>query len=101
MRLQACLQLLEGTGGRLFQHVLPVAGPMRLQQRDDTRLYGTDKERTLCAARFLWEALAKKMAAAQICVSSFYHDPWLVDMASQAIFARHTGGQTYLYTRHA
>ena len=100
--LQVCHQLLENTGGRLlfFQHVLPVGGPMKLQQRDDTRLYGTDKERALFAPLdAAWEGLAKKMAAAQICVSSFHFTmAGFVDVASQSIFSRLTGGQTYLYT---
>ena len=100
--LQAGFQLLEGTGGRLlfFQHVLPVGGPMKLQQRDDTRLYGTDKERALFAPLdSSWEALAKQMATAQISVSSFHFTiHGYVDVASQSIFARHTGGQAYLYT---
>ena len=47
--LQAGTLLLEKSGGRLlvFQHTLPTVGPLKLQQRDDVRVYGTDKERAL------------------------------------------------------
>ena len=99
--LQACHLLLEGTGGRLlfFQHVLPVLGPMKLQQRDDVRLYGTDKERALFAPLDTeWEELGKKMASKYISVSSFHFvTQSFTDVASCAILSRMTGGQLYLY----
>lgn len=100
--LQACHLLLEKTGGRLlcFQNVLPVLGHMKLQQRDDVRLYGTDKERALFAPPegTGWEALAKEMAKAQVCVSSFHFtSSAYVDVAACALLATRTGGQVYLY----
>ena len=100
--LQSCLQLLEGTGGRLlfFQHVLPVAGPMKLAQRDDVRLYGTDKERALFAPPedSEWQQLAKKFASAQVCVSSFHFAAAaFLDVAALGVLSRQTGGQLYLY----
>jgi len=99
--LQACYLLLEETGGRLlfFQHVLPVLGPMKLQQRDDVRLYGTDKERSLFAPLdSSWEDLGKKMASKHISVSSFHFvSQSFVDVASCAVLSRMTGGQLYLY----
>lgn len=132
--LEACAQLLEGTGGRLivFQHTLPALPPLELSPRDDTRHYGTEKERHLLEpADERWEAFAKRLCAAQICVSSFHFAlGTYVDMASQArrpddfpspepclgpsarpdhglgpmpsepsqaMLARATGGQVYLY----
>ena len=99
--LHACHLLLEGTGGRLlsFQHVLPTSGPMALQQRDDVRLYGTEKERTLFTPPDAsWEALAKKMVASHICVSSFHFaTSAYIDIASSAVLSRLTGGQLYSY----
>ena len=69
--------LLGPTGGRLLlvQHVLPTQGGAgnKLAQRDDVRLYGTDKERGLLApAAPDWEALAKSLAEKQICCSTFH-----------------------------
>jgi len=99
--LQACALLLEGTGGRLlfFQHVLPVLGPMKLQQRDDVRLYGTDKERLLFAPQdATWDALGKKLASCHVSVSSFHFTSQaFIDVASSATLAKQTGGQVYLY----
>ena len=45
-----------------------------------------------------WEALAKKMCASHVSVSSFHFSTGnYVDLASQSILPRHTGGQLYLY----
>ena len=85
--LQASTLLLEQTGGRLliFQHTLPTVGPLKLQQRDDVRQYGTDKEKALLSPLDAsWEALAKKMSSCQICASSFHFIAGnFVDVASQ------------------
>ena len=76
---------------------------MKLSQRDDVKVYGTDKERGLLApAAAGWEALAKKMAAAHICVNSFHFaTSAFVDVASSACLARLTGGQVYYYPHAA
>ena len=100
--VQACYDLLQPTGGRLlvFQHVLPVQGALKLQQRDDVRLYGTDKERNLFgpAEDSGWKELAKSMGKDKICVSSFHFTTSaFLDVASIASLSRQTGGQLYLY----
>jgi len=100
--LEACHLLLEPTGGRLllFQHTLPSSGPMKLVQRDDVRQYGTDKEKALLLPLDdTWGKLAAKMAAAHICCSTFHFtSDHFVDLASQGMLVRVTGGQLYLHT---
>jgi protein transport protein SEC24 len=100
--LEACHLLLEPTGGRLllFQHTLPSSGPMKLLQRDDVRQYGTDKEKALLQPLDdTWGKLAAKMAAAHICCSTFHFaNGNFIDLASQGMLSRVTGGQLYLYT---
>jgi protein transport protein SEC24 len=100
--LEACHLLLEPTGGRLllFQHTLPSSGPMKLVQRDDVRQYGTDKEKALLLPLDdTWGKLAAKMAAAHICCSTFHFtSDNFVDLASQGMLVRVTGGQLYLHT---
>lgn len=45
-----------------------------------------------------WKELANKLTASQICVSSFHFAvASFLDVASQAVLARQTGGQVYLY----
>jgi len=100
--LEACHLLLEPTGGRLllFQHTLPSSGPMKLLQRDDVRQYGTDKEKALLLPLDdSWGKLAAKMAAAHICCSTFHFtSDNFVDLASQGVLSRVTGGQLYFHT---
>lgn len=101
--MSAGLQLLEGCGGRLllFSCSLPGTPTMKLLHRDDVRQYGTDKEKALLApADAAWGELAKKLAAAHVCTSTFHFQltpTSYVDVATQAVLSRHTGGQLYLY----
>ena len=64
------------------------------------RADGTDKERGLFAPPdgSGWKELGKAFASKQICVSSFHFAAAaFLDVASQAVLARQTGGQVYLY----
>ena len=61
--------------------------------------YGTDKEKALLAPLEAgWDKLAKKMASAQISANTFHFTAGnFVDIASQSVLSRATGGQLYVY----
>ena len=53
----------------MLQTVLPSAGPGALKMRDDPKLYGTDKERTLLVPQdTLYSTMGKECVNEGVCV---------------------------------
>ncbi|CAG5086922.1 Oidioi.mRNA.OKI2018_I69.PAR.g11404.t1.cds [Oikopleura dioica] len=83
----------------LFHSSLPtVAAPGKLQNRDDRKLIGTDKEKFLFqAADKIYEKVGKDLVAASTSVELFLFPSQYVDVASMAHVCHLTGGTLYRY----
>jgi len=91
---------LKATGGRVvcFQSMLSTVGPGKLKQRDDTRLYGTDKEKTLLAPQEqFYKDLAKDCAASQVSVHLFLFAQSYIDVATMGVLTSSTCGDLMFY----
>ncbi|KAI8368227.1 Sec23/Sec24 trunk domain-containing protein [Radiomyces spectabilis] len=98
---KASLLALAQTGGKLciFQTLLPSKGPGALKNRDDPKLYGTDKENTLFKPQdIFYTNLAKECVKQGVCV-----DLWLfpqntyVDISTLGQLTGITGGDVHYY----
>ncbi|KAJ3158474.1 COPII coat Sec23p-Sfb3p heterodimer component [Irineochytrium annulatum] len=67
--------------------------------REDTRLLGTDKERTLYEPqeKAFWKTLAQDLSQAGVCVDLFLFPNAYVDVATIGTVPSLTGGDTYFY----
>ncbi|KAG0169868.1 COPII coat Sec23p-Sfb3p heterodimer component [Apophysomyces sp. BC1021] len=92
---------LKVTGGKLcvFQSVLPTIGPGTLKNRDDSKLYGTDKENKLFTPQDdFYTAMAKECSKDGVSI-----DLWLfpqntyVDVSTLGALSELTGGETHYY----
>ncbi|CBY14315.1 unnamed protein product [Oikopleura dioica] len=83
----------------MFHSSLPtVAAPGKLQNRDDRKLVGTDKEKFLFqAADKIYEKVGKDLVAASTSVELFLFPSQYVDVASMAHVCHLTGGTLYRY----
>jgi protein transport protein SEC24 len=98
--LTACLSALEKTGGKIICSLstLPTWGPNRLVLREDTKAYGTDKEKTLFKTEHVaWRTLAGKMVDAGVGVDFFLTPTAYIDVATIGHIAATTGGETFFY----
>ncbi|KAI8147373.1 Sec23/Sec24 trunk domain-containing protein [Fennellomyces sp. T-0311] len=95
------LLALQNTGGKIhvLQTILPTAGPGALKMRDDPKLHGTDKERTLFAPQdALYTAMGKECVNEGVCV-----DLWAfpmnayVDISTLGVLSALTGGDTHYF----
>ena len=83
--LQAGFEALKGFGGKLivFQTALPSFGPGALKNREDVRLLGTDKERSLYEPQeFLWRKMGQDCAMNGVCVDLFLFASNYMDVAT-------------------
>eukprot|EP00741_Cyanophora_paradoxa_P004787 tig00000829_g4645.t1 len=91
---------LRAIGGRVvvFQSMLSTVGPGKLKPRDDTRLYGTEKERSLLAPQDPWyKDLARDCALNQVSVHIFLFSNNYIDTATMSALTGPTGGDLYYY----
>ncbi|XP_028157980.1 protein transport protein Sec24C-like, partial [Ostrinia furnacalis] len=103
--VQAGLEALKAadTAGQLlvFHTSLPSLGtaPGRLASREDRKLLGTDKEKTILAPQTtLYNELGQLCSAAGVCVELFVANNAYVDAATIGQLPRLTGGQLHKYT---
>jgi protein transport protein SEC24 len=83
----------------MFQTAMPTFGPGALKMREDVKLLGTDKERTLYEPQeYFWRKMAQECAAAGICVDLFLFPNSYMDIATIGTLSSLTGGDTYCYT---
>ncbi|KAF9090400.1 COPII coat Sec23p-Sfb3p heterodimer component, partial [Mortierella sp. GBA35] len=99
--VQAVRMALESRGGKLviFQTALPTFGPGALRHRDDLKLYGTDKEKTLYAPQDdFYKKLAESCVDAGLSIDLFLFPNAYVDVATLGCLSTLTGGETHMFT---
>ncbi|XP_051995784.1 protein transport protein Sec24D isoform X2 [Xyrauchen texanus] len=84
----------------LFHSSIPTAeAPGKLKNRDDRKLVGTEKEKTLFQPqRGVYEQLAKDCVAQGCCVDLFLFPNQYVDIATMGDVPSRTGGSIYKYS---
>ncbi|KAF9380452.1 COPII coat Sec23p-Sfb3p heterodimer component, partial [Podila verticillata] len=98
--VQAVRMALEHRGGKLilFQTALPTFGPGALRQRDEARLYGTEKERVLYTSQDpFYQKLAESCVQVGLSIDLFLFPNAYIDIATVGTLASVTGGETFLY----
>ncbi|KAF8928335.1 hypothetical protein EDD21DRAFT_383268 [Dissophora ornata] len=98
--VQAVCTALESRGGKLilFQTSLPTYGPGALKHRDDSKLYGTDKERTLYAPQDdFYKKLGETCVDAGLSIDLFLFPNAYVDVATLGCLPSITGGETLMF----
>ncbi|XP_061562318.1 protein transport protein Sec24C [Phycodurus eques] len=102
--IQAGLEALKAAdcAGKLFvfHTSLPIAeAPGKLKNREDKKLIGTDKEKSLFQPQVgFYNTLAKECVAQGCCVDLFLFPNQFVDVATLAVVPVSTGGSVYKYT---
>ncbi|XP_026071727.1 protein transport protein Sec24D-like isoform X2 [Carassius auratus] len=102
--IQAGVEALKAAecSGKLFifHSSIPTAeAPGKLKNRDDRKLVGTEKEKTLFQPqRGVYEQLAKDCVAQGCCVDLFLFPNQYVDIATMGDVPSHTGGSIYKYS---
>ncbi|KAF9158383.1 COPII coat Sec23p-Sfb3p heterodimer component [Actinomortierella ambigua] len=98
--VQAVRMALENRGGKLilFQTALPTYGPGALKHREDSKLYGTDKERQLYAPQDdFYKKLAESCVDAGLSIDLFMFPNAYMDVATLGCLPSITGGETFFY----
>ncbi|KAM3591988.1 uncharacterized protein V6R79_010919 [Siganus canaliculatus] len=102
--IQAGLEALKAAdcAGKLFvfHTSLPIAeAPGKLKNREDKKLIGTDKEKSLFQPQTsFYNTLAKECVAQGCCVDLFLFPNQYVDVATLGVVPVSTGGSVYKYT---
>ncbi|XP_035256810.1 LOW QUALITY PROTEIN: protein transport protein Sec24C-like [Anguilla anguilla] len=102
--IQAGLEALKAAdcAGKLFifHSSLPIAeAPGKLKNREDKKLVGTDKEKSLFQPQTsFYGNLAKECVAQGCCVDLFLFPSQYVDVATLGVVPVSTGGSVYKYT---
>uniref|UniRef100_A0A667Z339 SEC24 homolog C, COPII coat complex component n=1 Tax=Myripristis murdjan TaxID=586833 RepID=A0A667Z339_9TELE len=102
--IQAGLEALKAAdcAGKLFifHTSLPIAeAPGKLKNREDKKLIGTDKEKSLFQPQVgFYGSLAKECVAQGCCVDLFLFPNQYVDVATLGVVPVSTGGSIYKYT---
>ncbi|XP_034049164.1 protein transport protein Sec24C isoform X2 [Thalassophryne amazonica] len=102
--IQAGLEALKAAdcAGKLFvfHTSLPIAeAPGKLKNREDKKLIGTDKEKSLFQPQVsFYNTLAKECVAQGCCVDLFLFPNQYVDIATLGVVPVSTGGSVYKYT---
>ncbi|XP_037133608.1 protein transport protein Sec24C isoform X1 [Syngnathus acus] len=102
--IQAGLEALKAAdcSGKLFvfHTSLPIAeAPGKLKNREDKKLIGSDKEKSLFQPQVgFYNTLAKECVAQGCCVDLFLFPNQYVDVATLAVVPVSTGGSVYKYT---
>uniref|UniRef100_A0A671LN58 Protein transport protein Sec24D-like n=1 Tax=Sinocyclocheilus anshuiensis TaxID=1608454 RepID=A0A671LN58_9TELE len=102
--IQAGVEALKAAecSGKLFifHSSIPTAeAPGKLKNRDDRKLVGTEKEKTLFQPqRGVYEQLTKDCVAQGCCVDLFLFPNQFVDIATMGDVPSHTSGSIYKYS---
>ncbi|KAK3818887.1 MAG: Sec23/Sec24 trunk domain-containing protein [Benniella sp.] len=98
--VQAVRMALENRGGKLiiFQTALPSFGPGALRHREDSKLYGTDKEKQLYGPQDdFYTKLAESCVDAALSIDLFLFPNAYIDVATLGCLSTITGGDTYMF----
>jgi len=100
--MKAAVAALKNIGGQIniFQTSLPTVGPGSLKQREDSKLYGTDKEKTLFIPQDpFYRATAEECVEHGIGVNMFLFPTQYIDVASLGVLSGLTGGELFFHPR--
>ncbi|KAI5477132.1 protein transport protein SEC24 [Pseudohyphozyma bogoriensis] len=100
--LKAAIIALKNAGGQIniFQTSLPTIGPGALKHREDTKLYGTDREKTLFASQdTFYRTTAEECVEAGVGVNVFLFPTQYIDVASIGVLPGLTGGELFFHPR--
>ena len=92
------------TGGKVLITVssLPTQGAGALSNRDNSQLYGTEKERTLQQpASSFYHTIATKCAEHAVSIDLFICANTYVDLATLSVLSEKTGGQVFMYPSYS
>ncbi|KAJ3013003.1 COPII coat Sec23p-Sfb3p heterodimer component [Thoreauomyces humboldtii] len=98
--VQAAHAALKEHGGKVsvFQTALPTFGPGMLKNREDAKMFGTDKERTLYEPQeYFWPKLGQDCASDGVSIDMFLFPSAYIDVATVGSLSALTGGELYLY----
>ncbi|CAH0476684.1 unnamed protein product [Peronospora belbahrii] len=98
--IRVAFKLMSSIGGKMvvFQNSLPSTGNGALRNRDNPRLYGTDKEHTLLqAADTFYRTNAIDFCRQQVSVDMFLFSSMYTDIASLGSLSKYSAGQVYYY----
>ncbi|GAA5993798.1 hypothetical protein JCM5350_007675 [Sporobolomyces pararoseus] len=100
--LKAAMLSLKNLGGQLniFQTSLPTVGPGALKHREDPKLYGTDKEKTLFTIQDpFYRVSAEECVEAGIGINLFLFPSQYIDAATLGVLPGLTGGDLFFHPR--
>ncbi|GAA6061825.1 hypothetical protein JCM10212_001131 [Sporobolomyces blumeae] len=100
--LKAAMLSLKNLGGQLniFQTSLPTVGPGALKHREDPKLYGTDKEKTLFTVQDpFYRVSAEECVEAGIGINLFLFPSQYIDAATLGVLPGLTGGDLFFHPR--
>ena len=92
----------KNLGGQLniFQTSLPTVGPGALKHREDPKLYGTDKEKTLFTIQDpFYRVSAEECVEAGIGINLFLFPSQYIDAATLGVLPGLTGGDLFFHPR--
>ncbi|GAA5940129.1 uncharacterized protein JCM15063_001715 [Sporobolomyces koalae] len=100
--LKAAMLSLKNLGGQvnIFQTSLPTVGPGALKHREDPKLYGTDKEKTLFTVQDpFYRISAEECVEAGIGINLFLFPSQYIDAATLGVLPGLTGGDLFFHPR--
>ncbi|GAA6019532.1 hypothetical protein JCM11491_001327 [Sporobolomyces phaffii] len=100
--LKAAMLSLKNLGGQLniFQTSLPTVGPGALKHREDPKLYGTDKEKSLFTIQDpFYRVSAEECVEAGIGINLFLFPSQYIDAATLGVLPGLTGGDLFFHPR--
>lgn len=96
---QAALSTIGGQVN-IFLSTIPTVGPGALKHREDTKLYGTDKERNLFVPQDgFYRGVAEECVDAGIGINVFFFPSQYIDVATIGVLPGFTGGEVFFHPR--
>jgi protein transport protein SEC24 len=100
--VQSALLALKSLGGKvsIIQSTLPSLGPGALKNRDDPKLYGTEREKSLFAPQdSFYTQLASECVQSGVSMDVWLFPPanTYIDVATVGVLSALTGGDTHYF----
>lgn len=96
---QAALSTIGGQVN-IFLSTIPTVGPGALKHREDTKLYGTDKEKNLFIPQDgFYRGVAEECVDAGIGINVFFFPSQYIDVATIGVLPGSTGGEVFFHPR--
>nr|QBH67493.1 putative transport protein Sec24C [Ustilago esculenta]QBH67604.1 putative transport protein Sec24C [Ustilago esculenta] len=96
---QAALSTIGGQVN-VFLSTIPTVGPGALKHREDTKLYGTDKEKNLFVPQDgFYRGVAEECVDAGIGINVFFFPSQYIDVATIGVLPGLTGGEVFFHPR--